>query len=131
MRAADGGGAVATASRSVIRESADGGLAQRLLDLAAHLREVERRRVDGAGLAPGVEQRVGVEAVAGVGRHAAGRGVRMGQVALALERRELGAHRRRAPLDVGALGDRRRADGLARLEVGVDDQVEDLAAGAR
>ena len=103
-----------------------GRLAQRLLDLAPHPGQVERRRVAGPRRGAGGEQRVGVEAIARVGRHPPGGGVRMGEEALALERRELGPHRRAAP----TRGPRASAiaaepDGLARLEVGVDGEAED------
>ena len=124
-RAADGGGAVATASRSVIRDSAEV-VSRSASSISRRIcREVDRP-AGGPRLAARREQGVGVEAVAGVGRHAPGRGVRVGQVSLALEHRELGPYRRRAPVDRRVLGDRRRADRLARLEVGVDDEGENL-----
>ena len=55
----------------------------------------------------------------------------MGQVAALLERRQLGPHRGRPPLDPRLFGDYLRADRLARLQVGVDDEAQDqlLALG--
>ena len=102
-----------------------GRLAERLLDLAADPRQLEARRGRAAAALAELEQRVGVEAVSGVGRHPAGGRVRMGQIAVALELGELGSDGRGAPLDLVLVGDRLRADRAARLEVSLDREAED------
>jgi peroxiredoxin len=51
--------------------------------------------------------------------------VRVGEKALALQCRKLAAHRRGPTVDVGAFGDQCRADRLAGLEVGLDDEPKD------
>ena len=61
---------------------------------------------------PGAAREVDEEPVALVGRDAAGRRVRLDQVALLLEHRHLVAHRRRRHGDTGRAGDGCRADGL-------------------
>ncbi len=106
-------------------------LPHRLVDLAAHLTEVEARPHRREDPRAGCEQRVGVEAVGGIGRDPPGGGVRMIEVAVALELGELGPDGRRTPLDVQALRDRLRSDGASRLEVRVDDQAKNalLALG--
>ena len=130
MRAAEGGGAVATASRSVIRDRV-AAVSRSASSTSRRICDRSRQAARGARASPGDDERVGVEAVAGVGRHPPGGGVGMAQIALALERCELCAHRRRTPIEVRILGDRGRADRLAGLEVGADDQVENplLALG--
>src|SRR5436190_11313413 len=83
------------------------------------------------GLKALAEQLVHVVAVALVGGHAAGRGVRVLEQPELLERGELGADRRRPPRHVGLLGEPLRPDGLAELDVALDDLAEDyrLALG--
>ena len=83
---------------------------KRRLDLGARRREVERERrrlrLEVA------EQLVGEVAVAGLGRDAPGRGVRMREEAERLELRQLGADGRRRDAQVGALDERLRPDRL-------------------
>ena len=64
-------------------------------------------------------------AVALVGGHTPGRGVGLGQVALTLEGDHLRAHRGGRDVEVGAVGDRRGADGLSGVDVLGDDRLED------
>ena len=97
-------------------------LPHRLVDLAPQPRELE---LDRGRRHRRLHQRFDVEAVAGIGRHPAGRGVGMGQVAGRLQRRQLGPHRRGAPLDLRPLGDLFRTDRTCRRQVGVDHQLQD------
>jgi hypothetical protein len=101
-----------------------GGLANRLVDLAAHPREAQFAEGNRRQTVPGGEQLLDVEAIAGVGRHPPGRGVRVGEEASILERGELRAHGRRAPADLGAIGNRLGADRLATAHVGVNHRPE-------
>ena len=98
-------------------------LPHRLVDLAAQLREPQLDPSLPGRLAR-FQQQVDITPVAGVGRDAAGRGVRMGQVALRLEQRQLRPHRRGPPLDPRHLGDFFRGHGPRRREIGIDDQLE-------
>ena len=65
------------------------------------------------------------EAVALVGGNAAGAGVRLGQIPVALEDGHLVADRRRADVEIGGAGDHGRADRLGRLDVALDHRPED------
>ena len=69
-------------------------------------------RAEDAGL-----QMINEVAIALVGGHAAGRGVGLGEVALALEGHHLGAHRGWRDREVGVVGDRGGADRLGGLDV--------------
>ena len=97
---------------------------QRRLDLAARRVQVEREL--GRLRREPVQQLVGVVAVAALGRHAAGGGVRMRQQAERLELGELGAHGRRRRGEPAALDERLRADGLATGNVRLDDAAQDF-----
>ena len=77
------------------------------------------------------EQLVGVEAVAGIGRYPAGRGVRMGQETGSFKRRQFRTHGRRAPVETGQAADRLRSDGPAVLEVRLDHNPEDFLLSGR
>ena len=81
---------------------------------------------------PGAEHAVDDVAVAGVGRHAPGRDVRMGEQAVLLEQREFVAHRRGPAVELGVGGDRSRGDRLAGAQVVVDDLAQNplLAGGS-
>ena len=98
---------------------------ERLLDLGARRGqpELEPGR---AHLGPR-EQLVDVEPVARLGRHAARRGVRMGQQADPLELGQLVADGRRRHAEPGALDERLRADRLPGRHVLLDDEPEDVA----
>ena len=76
------------------------------------------------------EQLVDVQAVAGLGRHAPRRRVRMRQQPEPLELRELVPDGRGRHAEPGALDQRLRPDGLARRHVLLDDAAEDVSAGA-
>ena len=69
---------------------------------------------------------VDVHPVGLVGRHPAGRGVGLAQVALLLEHRHLVADGRRGHADGGVRGDVGRPDRLSGLDVLPDDGPEDL-----
>ncbi len=111
------GGAVTIASRFVTCESASvvtriaSSTSRRTSDRLEH-RLVHELRV-------ARDQAVDEVAVAGLGRHAAGRRVRMGEQAELLEVRELMADRGRAPLE--ARRQRLRADRRADVQVRLDD----------
>ena len=72
-----------------------------------------------------VAEVVDEEAVALVGRDPPGARVRVGQVALALERRHVGADRRRRDLDDRVAGDLRGPDRLSGLDVAGHDGLQD------
>ena len=74
---------------------------------------------------PGRRQVVDEEPVALVGRDAAGRRVRLDEVALLLEHGHLVAHRRRGHLHAGRVGDVGRAHGLRRGDVLLHDGAQD------
>ena len=74
----------------------------------------------------GLHQLVDVGAIAGIGGNAAGRRVRLHQVAAGLELGHLVANRRRADAEVVLLGKRLRADRLGGRDVFVDDRREDI-----
>ena len=100
-----------------------GGGAHRLVDLAAHVGQLD-------GLADSreralFEQVVDVVAVAGVGRHAAGGGVGMLEQAEVLQPGELGADGRRPPRHVVLLGEPFRADWVVELRTALDHLLED------
>ena len=97
---------------------------QRLLDLRARGGQVERE-LGRPRLLPR-EQPVDVDAVAGLGRHAARRGVRMREQTAPLELGQLAAHRRRRHRHAGALDERLRPDRLPGRDVLLDDAAEDL-----
>ena len=73
----------------------------------------------------GLDDRLDVEAVAGVGRHAAGAGVRMGQQAGHLELGEDVADGRAGHAEAVALDERLAADRLCGRDVFLDDGPED------
>ena len=106
-----------------------GGRAHGVVDLAAHRRSA-RRGLRGTGSRPSLEQLVDVVAVAAVGGHAAGRGVRVLEQAGLLEPCELGADRGRPPGHVVLLGDPLGADRLVEVDVGLDDLAQDEASVA-
>ena len=96
--------------------------AECLVELAADLREVERReaaRLVGVG-----EQLVDQVAVTGHCGGAAGRGVRVREEALRLELGELVADRRGSPFELG--GERAGAHGLAGRHVARGDLAQDF-----
>ncbi len=98
-------GAETTASRLRDLRERLGGRAHRLVDLAADQRELEppaRRR----SAVPELQQAVDDVAVAGVGRHAPGGDVRMGEQPVLLEQREFVAHGRGPAVELGIGGDR-------------------------
>ena len=104
-----------------------GGHAHRLVDLAPHQlqAQVGGRRQRALG-----QQPVDVVAVAGVGRRAAGRGVRVREQAELLEHGELVADRRGPAGDVGIGGEGLRSDGLPGRRVALDDLAQqELLAG--
>jgi hypothetical protein len=104
-----------------------GGGPHGLVHLALHRAELHalaRHREAALALA---EQLVDVEAVAAVGRHPAGRGVRVLEQPGLLEPRQLGADRRRPPGHVVELGDPLGADGLVALDVRLDQPAKDEA----
>jgi hypothetical protein len=98
---------------------------ERGLDLASHRGQVERE-AGGARLLA-LEHLVRVEAVAGLGRDPAGRGVRMGEETERFQLRELAPHRRRGDGETGELDERLRADGIARGDVHLHHPPEDVA----
>src|SRR4029077_524389 len=85
------------------------------VDLAAQFGEVERERAR-AGILPG-QQLVRVESIAPLGRAPAGRCMRMREQASSLQLRELVAHCRRRDVQIGALDQVPRTDGLAGGDV--------------
>jgi hypothetical protein len=102
-----------------------GGSAHGLVHLPAHgaqLHGPARHRQVALG-----EQLVDVEAVAAVGGHAPGRGVRVVEQAGLLEPGQLGAHGRGPPGHVALLGDPLGADRLVQLHVGLDERSQDEA----
>ena len=123
------GGAVTSASRFVTWESCS---------VVARIASSTSRRMNGqlhrpcAGPEPALrEHLVDVVAVAAVGGHSAGRGVRVLEQPDLLQPGQLGPHRGRTPWDVGLLGDPLRAHGLVERHVSLDDlpQKEALALG--
>ena len=94
--------------------------AHRLVDLAPHQRQLQL----GLALAARRQQAIDEVAVAGVGRHAPGGGVRMRQQTLLLEHGELVADRRRPAGDVGVGGERLRRHRLVGGVEAVDDFPE-------
>ena len=99
---------------------------QRLVDLGLRASVSSSGNSAGRGLLAD-EQAVDVDAVAGLGRHPAGGGVRVGQEPEPLELGELGADRRGRDVEAGALDEQPRADRRARRDVLLDDAREDLA----
>ena len=99
--------------------------AQGLLDLGPGEREVERE--DCGPRLRRREQVVDVEPVAGLGRHAPGRRVRVRQQAEPLELGELRAHGRRRDAQSGPLDEGLRADRLSGRHVLLDDAPQDVA----
>ena len=75
-----------------------------------------------------LHQRLDVVAVTGVGRHAARRRVRLGDVPLFLERGHVVAHSGRGDTQLVPLDERVRADRLGRPDVLVDYVLEEPAA---
>ena len=98
---------------------------QRLLDLGARGGEPERQVLLARLRAR--EQLVDVDAVAGLGRDPAGRGVRMGQQTAPLEVGKLCPDGRRRDVEAGPLDERLRADRLPVRDVLLDDPAKDLA----
>ena len=94
------------------------------IDLTPQLRKVERERARTRILVR--KQLVGVEAVALIGRNATRRRVRMHEQAEPLQLGERRADRRRRDAQPGALDEVLRADRLARGDVLLDDDPEDL-----
>ena len=102
---------------------------ERGLELVPLLGELERKRR--RPRLEALEQAVGEEPVAVVGRHAAGRCVRMREEALPLELGELAAHGRRRDVQARPLDERLRCDRLAGRDVLLHDEAEDLALSLR
>ena len=73
----------------------------------------------------GAGEMVDVVAVAGVGGDPAGRGVGLGDEAVALEHRHLVADGRRRDAETGGVGDGLRADRLRAVDVVLDDRPQD------
>ena len=96
------------------------GRAERLVDVALRLREVQsqRRRRPRLELP---QDAIDVGAVARVRRNTPCGRVRVGQETVLLEHRELVLHRGGGRLDAGTLDKRPRADGCARGDVALDD----------
>ena len=94
--------------------------ADQLVELLAQRAPLGRREV-----AVLLHQQLDEVAVALVGRHAAGRGVRLGDQAGFFERRHLVAHGGRRQLTLVLAGDQVGRDGLGEGDVFLDDVAED------
>ena len=84
------------------------------------------RRASSSASVLGLHQMVDVGAVAGIRGNAAGRRVRLNQIAAGLELGHLVADGRRADAQVVLLGERLRADRLRRRDVLVHDGRQDV-----
>ena len=124
-------GAETTASRLVICES---------VSVVARIASSTSRRIsDSSSLRggasehlAGAEQPVDHVAVAGVGGHAPGRDVGMGEQAVLLEQRQFVAHGRGPAVELRVGGDRARGHRLAGVQVLLHDLAQDrLLAGAQ
>ena len=115
-----------TASRWVTRESASAvSRSASSTSLRARSSVIEGAG-DGAAVAVLAHERVHVVTVAGVGRHPAGRRVRVRQHAELLELGEVVADRRRGGAEREALGEMPRADRRRAGDVLLDDEAQDL-----
>ena len=102
---------------------------QRFRDLRVLARDAEREL--GPSRLRSGQERVDVEAVARLGGHAPGRGVRVREQAEALELGELVADGRRRDVEAGTLDERLRADGLAGGDVLLHHPPQDVALALR
>ena len=89
------------------------------------------RRALRAGERAQLRQLVDEHAVALVGRHAAGRGVRGGDELFVFEQGHVVADRGRRDAELVAVDDRLAADGLVRVDVVLHDRAEDLQSALR
>ena len=92
----------------------------------ASQRSSRMRRALDLGQLFGLHELIDVGAIAGVGGNAAGRGVRLHQVAARLQFGHLVANRRRAHAQIVLLGERVRTDRLGGRDVLVDDRRQDV-----
>ncbi len=95
------------------------------VDLAADGRQVERKRT--RPRLEAFEDGARIDAIAALGRHASGGGVRVRKQTVGFQSCELVAHGRRRHAHVGALDERLRADRLPRRDVVLDDEAQDAA----
>jgi hypothetical protein len=102
------------------------GSAYDVVEVGRALEEAVHRAALGRAERLDRRQPVDEEPVALVGRDAAGAGVRLGDVALVLERCHVVAHGGRRDAEVVPLGDRLAAHGLAGADEVLDDGTQDL-----
>ena len=120
------GGAVTTASKRVTCDSISVVVRRAA---STSLRTADRSIGSRAGAQRLLQQLLGVQPVAGVGRHAAGRGVRMAEQAQRLQLGELVAHGRGRRVDGAGLDQRLGADRMAGRDVLAHHVRQDHAPG--
>jgi hypothetical protein len=113
-----------------LREGAHGAH-QELVEVARVGEERRDRRALRRGQRPQLGEMVDEDAIALVGGHASGGGVRRGDELLVLEERHVVADGRRGHAELVPFDDRLAADGLVGVDVVLHDRAEDLQAAFR